>query len=393
MGAYPTTRVRRTAHVLRIADKGRVARLMERDEGIPASNLQPQLAAELLFELVQVGGRIPILRWLHPRLHTMVLRLYGRLAARELRRLGPKAGVFHFLAAYGHTSIGEAKRLGMVTLCDHAIVHPLVIDELVENRGRLRHGQDTARPRLPTDTHWQAKVADLAQTDAVIVNSDFVRDTFISVGWPAERVHVAYLGVDEGFVRGLGPVTREVPRGPLELLYAGRVEPRKGVDVLFGALAELDDVDWRLTLAGPIEQAVERAHRVFLEDRRVRQVGTVLRTRLRDLMLGTPVFVFPSYAEGSARVVFEAMACGCYIITTPNAGSIVEDGAHGALITPGSRDELIAAVRAADRDRARLAAIGTRNAALVRERYRQKHYGDRLSEIYDALPRSPAARA
>ena len=42
------------------------------------------------------------------------------------------------------------------------------------------------------------------------------------------------------------------------------------------------------------------------------------------------VFVFPSLAEGSARVVAMAMAAGCYVITTPNSGSVVRDGAMGA---------------------------------------------------------------
>ena len=48
----------------------------------------------------------------------------------------------------------------------------------------------------------------------------------------------------------------------------------------------------------------------------------------------------PASVEGSARVVFEALAAGCYVITTPNAGSIVKDEVHGALVEPGSADGL-----------------------------------------------------
>ena len=56
------------------------------------------------------------------------------------------------------------------------------------------------------------------------------------------------------------------------------------------------------------------------------------REDLRERYRAADVFVFPSLAEGSARVIFEAMACGCAIITTPNAGSVVRDGENGLLI-------------------------------------------------------------
>jgi glycosyltransferase involved in cell wall biosynthesis len=394
MGAYPTSAVRAFAHLLRIANKGRVARLLERDEGIPPEKLRPQLAAELAFELVHAIRRIPILRRVQPLLHRATLRLYGALAARQLSRHADGAKLLHFLAPYGQSSIDRAHELGMIALCDHAIVHPSLIDELVENRGRLqldRHGRAIGA-RDPKDAHWRAKLADLARADAVLVNSDFVKETFVAAGWPAERVHVAYLGVDENFVKDLRPVIRTPDIGKLRLLFAGRAERRKGVDVLFEALEQLDDLDWELMLAGPVARDLHESNGALLADRRVRQLGTVLRPRLRELMLSVPVFVFPSFAEGSARVIFEALACGCYVITTTNSGSIVSDGVHGALVPCGDAAALADAIRRADADRARIAEIGTRNAEEVANNFRQVHYGDRLAAVYRELEASYATR-
>src|SRR5207253_238786 len=96
-------------------------------------------------------------------------------------------------------------------------------------------------------------------------------------------------------------------------------------------------------------------------------------------------FVFPSLAEGSARVVFEALACGCYVVTTPNAGSIVEDGLHGALVAADAPGPLRDAVAAAAADRERIAAIGDANAGLIASRYRQADYGDALAALYARL--------
>jgi glycosyltransferase involved in cell wall biosynthesis len=44
------------------------------------------------------------------------------------------------------------------------------------------------------------------------------------------------------------------------------------------------------------------------------------------------VFVLPTLEEGSALVVFEALASGLPVITTPQAGSVVRDGQDGFLV-------------------------------------------------------------
>jgi len=90
-------------------------------------------------------------------------------------------------------------------------------------------------------------------------------------------------------------------------------------------------------------------------------------------------------AEGSARVVFEALAVGLYVIATPNAGSIVQNGIHGRLIAPGDPQGLADAIREAATNRAELAAVGHRNAELIRSRYRQSDYGAALAALYSRL--------
>ena len=44
------------------------------------------------------------------------------------------------------------------------------------------------------------------------------------------------------------------------------------------------------------------------------------------------VFVLPTLDEGSAKAVSEAMAAGLPVVTTPEAGSLVEDGKTGYLV-------------------------------------------------------------
>jgi glycosyltransferase involved in cell wall biosynthesis len=102
-------------------------------------------------------------------------------------------------------------------------------------------------------------------------------------------------------------------------------------------------------------------------------------------MQSSHVFVFPSLSEGSARVVFEALACGCYVITTPNSGSIVEDRVHGAVIPPNDPHALIQAIQWAQKNLSKVLKIGDNNAKLINRNYSQRHYGQNLQKLYAEL--------
>jgi glycosyltransferase involved in cell wall biosynthesis len=153
------------------------------------------------------------------------------------------------------------------------------------------------------------------------------------------------------------------------------------------ALEQLADHPWTLTIAGNIEADVseqwESFHQRFAHN--IRLLGFLSRQELAREMCRHRVFVLPSLMEGSARVVFEAMACGCFIITTPHAGSIVEDGKHGLLTTPGDDESLANALKSVFHDEHDLIGIGDRNAALIRESYRQDQYAIQILRVYEAV--------
>lgn len=383
-GAYPTSRVRRALRRLGLEGAGRLARLLERDERLPDDRVRPLFAPELLFEVARALIRIPVVNRMRPWLSGVSVRFYGWLAGRELGRNGASAaGVYHFRAGFGLSSVGRARRLGLVTLCDQSAVHPQVVDELLARRGDL----DGLSRRDPSLLHplWRAKLTDLEGADAIVVNSELLREMFVDLGEDPARIHVVPLGVDDHFLDHAAGRREPQLDGPLRLIFAGRLERDKGADELAAALGGLDGVDWELAIAGPIPAEILASHPEFFDDPRVELLGTISRAELARRMRAAPVFVFPSFAEGSARVVSEALACGCYVITTRNAGSIVEDGVHGAIVPPGEVGPLRAAIERADSDRERLAEIGNRNAELASTHMRQTDYGAALAALYRDL--------
>lgn len=378
-GAYPTPLVERFAANL---PKQVSTKLARRKESVPDAMIRalwwteiPHLLGQALEK--RLGGSA-----LSQSLLALGMRLYG-MAARKIVREGAARGarIYHFRAGYGGASLREAKKLGLITICDHSAVHPALFDYTGLHGGAF---PDKPLPR-PADPLWAAVQDDIEKSDHVLVNSEFVRTTFAFQKFDIAKLHVIYLGIDEQFVEGIPPRQADEASGPLRLLYAGVFSRRKGAADLLEALASLGDLDWRLTIAGQIDAEIRIEQGALLADPRIRELGWVGRDRLAAEMSSADIFVFPSLGDGSARVVFEALACGCYVITTPNAGSIVKDGIHGTLVPPGRPEALAAALRAASADRATLHQIGTNNAKLVRETYVQSRYGGQLKDLYRAL--------
>jgi glycosyltransferase involved in cell wall biosynthesis len=168
-------------------------------------------------------------------------------------------------------------------------------------------------------------------------------------------------------------------------VFAGAFERRKGADHLVQALTALDEIPWTLDLIGPLDEAMKMTHQGFLDDPRVTAIGRVGRAELANRLSDADIFLFPSLAEGSARVVFEALGSGCFVITTKNSGSIVEDGKHGFLIRPDDPTTTVDALCRAHADRQMVRAIGEKNRALICDHYRQSRYGQALMDVYDRL--------
>src|SRR5262249_52125928 len=142
-------------------------------------------------------------------------------------------------------------------------------------------------------------------------------------GVPAERITVAPPGVD--------PVAPSAGSrdGTPALLSVGALVPRKGYDVLIAALAEIADLPWRLTIAGPRDRspqtaaAIEAAIAARKLDRRVTLAGAVVRDRLAALYGEADLFVLASRHEGYGMALADAIAHGVPVVAT-TAGAIPE---------------------------------------------------------------------
>ncbi|MEM8951186.1 MAG: glycosyltransferase family 4 protein [Pseudomonadota bacterium] len=373
-GFYPTASICSRLTSFGLAGKQRIARLMDRKVELPDERL---VTMPILETAGHLGGRL-----LGDRSVKAARRRFAGRARAVVQT--SNAALYHYRTGFGHGSAIAARQRGMATLADHSIAHPGVLAHLVQNHGCLpapgRQGTVSAS--------WQDVMDDLSHADRVLVNSEFVKETFVHQGWDADRIEVIYQGLDDSFfdvLKAAEPAPSTDPDGSLKLLFAGAFEQRKGADHLVGTLSSLEDVPWTLRLVGPIDEQMRARHAAFLDNPRVNVVGRVGRGELASRLKAADVFLFPSLAEGSARVVFEALAAGCFVVTTRNSGSIVEDGKHGFLVKPDDPQTTRTALRRAHADRDMLRKVGEQNHAVVRNDHRQSGYGDSLMAVYDRL--------
>lgn len=378
-GAYPTNFIDYIKVLPFLKKNARFNRLLARGEEISERRVKALWFSELIHVMRLIPEHLGCIG-ISDCLDAFSFRLYGYFAAKALFKAPANARIYHYRSGFGGKSVNAAKRLGMITICDHSIVHPAVFSYLVNNGGKMPvAGQMGQMNRL-----WMQILLDIEQADVVLVNSEFVKNTFVHMGWDPAKIYVIYLGVDEQFLRNLPLINfqHEIKSRPLRLIFAGSFETRKGAEVLIAALKLIRGHSWQLEIAGGINKVIKRKNASFFKDPRVKYLGRLTRSELAQRICTSDVFVFPSLAEGSARVIFEALAAGCYIITTPNSGSIVKDGVNGTLVFPNDADCLAEAIQRAILQPKKVKEVGLYNAKIVRMLYKQEHYGNELYKLY-----------
>ena len=181
--------------------------------------------------------------------------------------------------------------------------------------------------------------------DRIIAFSGHERDAMARLyGADPSKVMLAPCGVDLTKFRPLDQ--KEARRrlglnGEKVLLYVGRVEPLKGLDLLVETAAQMEAGDDNVRMmvvggGGPGEPETDRVRRLAEErqvDGLIDFVGRVDHDELPLYYNAADVCVVPSYYESFGLVALESMACGTPVVATRVGGlpTIVHHGHTGYL--------------------------------------------------------------
>lgn len=236
--------------------------------------------------------------------------------------------------------------------------------------------------------------------DAFICPSRHIAEVMIEGGLPAERMHVIPNFVADEQLREGSPSAS--PKPPM-VLFVGRLETVKGIQVLLAAAREIaPEVEVVIVGQGPLENEVQAAQ----SEGAVRYLGRRDWREIAELMDSARAVVVPSiWEENCPMVVLEAGARGCPVIASRRGGlvELVDDGEDGILFTPGDSQALAAAMQLVARDDSLSSRLGSaRYARTLAENTAAVHLSA-LMETYlraagepGAVPgedvRGPAAR-
>jgi phosphatidylinositol alpha-mannosyltransferase len=194
-------------------------------------------------------------------------------------------------------------------------------------------------------------------------------------------------------------VPDEAPAGDREhrIVFAGRQEPRKGLQVLLRAWPEIRRrTGLRLTVAGADPLAV----RLLLSRLRVRDdgldvVGFLSQEELTGTLLESKALVAPSLGQESfGMVLTRAFACSLPVVASdiPGYREVLQPAASVA-IRPDDPGALADAVESLVADEPRRRAMGEAARALAVERYSWSGIASRLVEIYEDVTNRSQIRA
>jgi D-inositol-3-phosphate glycosyltransferase len=183
------------------------------------------------------------------------------------------------------------------------------------------------------------------------------------------------------------------------LLFVGRIQPLKGLDVAIRTLHQLERGDAVLVVVGGPSGAsgsveLARCHHLVTElglDHRVRFVAPQPHHLLSTYYRAADVVLVPSRSESFGLVALEAAACGIPVLAAAVGGlsTIVEPGITGTLVDGRDPARYAAAVDALLADPVAAQAMGDR-AALHASDYTWSLTAGRLRRVYaDLAVRTP----
>jgi phosphatidylinositol alpha-mannosyltransferase len=186
-------------------------------------------------------------------------------------------------------------------------------------------------------------------------------------------------------------VPETAPPGDREhrIVFAGRQEPRKGLQVLLRAWPELRSrTGLRLTIAGADPLAVRLLlARLGIGDDGLDVVGFLSQEVLTETLLHSKALVAPSLGQESfGMVLTRAFACALPAVASDIPGyREVLDPAASVAVPPDDTRALVDAVAGLVEDEPRRAAMGAAARDLAVERYSWSHIALRLEGIYEQV--------
>jgi glycosyltransferase involved in cell wall biosynthesis len=291
--------------------------------------------------------------------------LHDWLVARRLPALAGKIDIIHAWPLGALRTIRVAKNLGIPVVLERCNTHTRFAYEVVR-----KECERIGVPLPPGHEHafnvavLEREEAEYNLADRLLCPSDFVAQTFVDRGFPAEKLLRHQYGFDDKVFYPDNRV-RDDNRG-LTVLFAGGCTPRKGLHYALDAwLQSTASAKGSFLIAGSFIPGYAERLSTQLAHPSVKVLGH--RNDIPDLMRQSDILILPSIEEGSALVTAEARGCGCVLLVSDAAGAICRDGENALVHRVGDVEVLVEHLNRLQNDHHLLAKLRDASLRTVHE--------------------------
>lgn len=305
-----------------------------------------------------LGHRVEVLTPNFPCFHYTTRRLiYNRLLGARVDAVQPDLVIGFDMDGYLYASraLGGRKRAPFA-----ASIKGVIADELANERGATRRlmGIQAKREKI-----------NVRHADLVLSPSEYSAGKIVEhYGLERSRIAIVPEMIDlEGWRQRFAANPASQPER-FTVLSVCRFYPRKRLEDLVAAAAQLPDIEVRIVGDGPEGPRLRRLgpHITWL--------GDATPEELAEEYNRCHVFCLPSVQEGFGIVFLEAMAAGKPIVAARAAAvpEVVRDGVDGLLVEPRNPEELASALARVRDDSGLRKRLASNAAKRVEEFCREK---------------------
>ncbi|MBI1854238.1 MAG: glycosyltransferase [Planctomycetes bacterium] len=237
------------------------------------------------------------------------------------------------------------------------------------------------------------------RADRLVANSDGLRRRIAAdYGLRAESIAVLPCPLEPDAFTSDAMTPASADDAPASVLYAGRIEERKGVRLLLDAMKQVwqEHPKVKLVLAGRDTRSarIDGSLRLHLETEAraagksdcVAFLGELPRSAMRGVYDSADLFVTPAPFEALGYTTLEAMAAGKPVVGSRGGGTpeVVRDGETGVLVPPGDSRALGRAISKLLSDRPLRKRLGDQARHDARRRFGATSIAERMVEEYRA---------
>lgn len=246
-----------------------------------------------------------------------------------------------------------------------------------------------------TQKWYRHEKSAVLNADSYRTASTALRD-LVSTGFsiPADRIPVIRNPIDTSVYDTIG--RQNMGKDTFDILFVGRLEGRKGAELMVSAVKPLLQLDPRIRITFAGEATLGEAtgyrdamERVLTGDERMRVwfPGPVSRSELPALYCRSDVFIIPSLFDNSPNTLLEAIAARLPVVGSDVGGinEIIRHEHNGLLFSPNSSEELLTAVRRVLENPSQAAAMASVAYHEIRKQFSPSIIAEQTRDYYESL--------